>query len=146
MVEKRKKLKILSSNVRGLVCNWSVVKTIDWSEYDILMLNDVWGIYDFESLKVYKYEIQSVKLRENSRGWGTVIFGRKNISTKVLSTPFVEGTIETTGLVVGNTHIVNMYRPPGRNKEEFVLMLADLLDTLKGKNMVLTGEFHTNFL
>ena len=115
--------------MRGLVCNWSLVKTIDWSEYDILTFNEVWGIKDFESLKVNEYEIKSIKLRENSRGGGTVIFGRKNISAKALSTPFVEGTIETTGLVVGNTHIVNIYRPPGGNKEEFVLMLADLLDT-----------------
>jgi hypothetical protein len=106
----------------------------------------VWGIKDFESLKVNEYEIKSIKLRENSRGGGTVIFGRKNISAKVLSTPFLEGTIETTGLVVGNTHIVNIYRPPGGNKEEFVLMLADLLDTLRGKNIVLTGDFNINFL
>jgi len=146
VVEKRKKLKILSSNVRGLVCNWSLIKTIDWSEYDILTFNEVWGIKDFESLKVNEYEIKSIKLRENSRGGGTVIFGRKNISAKVLSTPFLEGTIETTGLVVGNTHIVNIYRPPGGNKEEFVLMLADLLDTLRGKNIVLTGDFNINFL
>ena len=146
VVEKRKKLKILSSNVRGLVCNWSLVKTINWSDYDILAFNEVWNIKDFESLKVEEFEIKSIKLRENTRGGGTIIFGKKNIKTKVLNTPFIEGTIETTGLIVGTTFIVNVYRPPGGSKEEFVLILANLLDTLRGKNIVITGDFNINFM
>ena len=132
--------------MRGLVCNWSLIKTINWSDYDILTFNEVWNIKDFESLKVEEFEIKSVKLRENSRGGGTIIFGRKNVSMKILSTPFIEGTIETTGIIIGTTHIVNIYRPPAGNKDEFVLILANFLDTLRGKNIVLTGDFNINFL
>jgi hypothetical protein len=132
--------------VRGLVCNWSQIKTIDWSDYDIITFNEVWGIKEYEALKVDEFEIKAVKLRENARGGGTIIFGRKSFNTKLLNTPFVEGTIETTGITVGNTCIVSIYRPPGGSKEEFVVALANMLDNLRGRNIILMGDFNINFL
>ncbi len=65
---REKYLRLLSSNVRGLVCNWNAVKAIDWNDYDIVAFNEVWNIKEYENLKVEGFEIKTKKLRDNRRG------------------------------------------------------------------------------
>jgi hypothetical protein len=92
------------------------------------------------------YKIKTAKLHENTRGGGTVAFGRKEINTKVLKTPFVEGIIKSTEIALGNMYLINIYRPPSSNKDDFIILLVNLLDTLRGKNIILTGNFNINFM
>ena len=82
-------LRFLCSNVRGLICNWSNAVSFDWENYDVVAFNEVWGIKSFENITVNNYEIKTVKLRQNSRGGGTIIFGRKDFACKILETPFL---------------------------------------------------------
>ena len=81
----REKLRVIVSNVRGLVCNWDKVTSFNWNEYDIIALNEVWTIQNYEHLKVDGYEVKTMKLRENGRGGGTIIFGKNSIKTTALN-------------------------------------------------------------
>ena len=131
--------------MRGIVCNWSSIQSLDWNSYDILAFSEVWSVKDFENLLIPGYEIKSSKLRQNTRGGGVIIFGKQEIKTENIDTPFLEGIIESTGIKVGNISIINVYRPPSGNKNEFIDQLTNIMDSLRGGKVVLTGDFNINF-
>ena len=79
-----------------------------------------------------------------SRGGGSIIFGKTDLKTLELDTPFVEGTIETTGLKIGDIYFLQIYRPPSGNKDNFVEILSTYLDTLGGRKLVIGGDFNLN--
>ena len=139
-------LRIFCSNVRGLVKNWSIATSFNWDDYDLIGFNEVWAIQNFENLKVEGFEIKSIKLRSDSRGGGTIIFGKTDLTVKILSTPFLEGIIESTGVNVGGVVFINIYRPPSGNKTEFVDILTQYLDTLRGQKIVIGGDFNLDNL
>ena len=143
---REKVLRIFCSNVRGLVCNWPNATAFNWHEYDIIAFNEVWAIKDFENLTVEGFEIKSIKLRENSRGGGIIIFGKKELITKPLETPFHEGIIESTGIKIGDTNFINIYRAPSGNKDEFVDLLSTYLDTIGGQKIIIGGDINLNYL
>jgi len=63
--------------------------------------NEIWGIKEFVNLSVDGFEVKAKnKTRQQSRGGGTIIFGKKELVTKELNTPFLEGIIETTSLLI----------------------------------------------
>ena len=135
-------LNIFCSNVRGLVKNWSIATSFNWDNYDLLGFNEIWAIQDYENLRVEGFEIKCQKLRTNRRGGGTVIFGRTSLTVKTLNTPFVEGIIETTGVIAGGFVFINIYRPPSGDKTDFVDILTRYLDTLRGKRIIIGGDFN----
>ena len=137
-------LRLFCSNVRGLVCNWHSVTAIDYSLYDVLAFNEVWNIKDYENVMIEGFEIKTAKLREHTRGGGTVIFCRSNLEAKMLNTPFIEGCIETTGILIDNLAFINIYRPPSGNKELFVETFMQFLDTQKNRKIVIGGDFNLN--
>ena len=139
---KDKELNVFCSNVRGLVNNWSSIKKIKWDDYDIIGFNEIWGIKNYENLRIEGYEIKCQKIRESSRGGGTLIFGKKTLPTKVLNTPFVEGCFESTGVSIGKVIFLNIYRPPSGNKDEFVNILTQYLDTVRGQKLLIGGDFN----
>jgi len=136
-------LRLFCSNVRGLVCNWDAATSFDWNNYDILAFNEVWNIKDFENLVVENYEIKAKKLRTNSRGGGSIIFGKKNLQCKEIETPFLEGCIETTGIRCNGITFINIYRPPSGNKQRFLEILGQFLETLNGKKLI-GGDININ--
>jgi hypothetical protein len=138
------KLRLFCSNARGLVCNWSSATSINWDEYDVIAFNEIWDIKNFENLKVDNFEIKTVKTRENTRGGGTIIFGRSNITMKQLHTPFLEGVCETTGIKIGSLNFINIYRPPAGDKNNFVDIITQYLDTIRGQKVILGGDFNLN--
>jgi len=109
---REKFLRVLSSNVRGLVRNWDAVKTIEWDKYDVVAFNEVWNIKEFENLTVDNFEVKTKKLRINRRGGGTVIYAKTNVECIVLDTPFIDGVIESTGVKISGINFINIYRPP----------------------------------
>jgi len=139
-------LRIFCSNVRGLVCNWDAVKSVNWSNYDVVAFNEVWSIKEFENLRVNEFEIKTKKLRDNRRGGGTVIFGRQNLECSILQTPFIEGCIETTGIKIGDIYFINVYRPPNGNIEQFTNSLSPYLYTLRGSKIIIGGDYNINYL
>ena len=105
----RETIRVFTSNVRGLVCNWESATSFNWEDYDLLAFNEVWSIQDFENLSVSGFEIKTIKLRNVNRGGGTIIFGRENLKTSALCTPFIEGVIESTGIAIGNVIFIQVY-------------------------------------
>ncbi len=55
----------------------------------------------FENLTVNGFEKVTCKIRSDSRGWGTVIFGKKLIKAEPIVTSFIEECIETTRVKIG---------------------------------------------
>ena len=131
--------------MRGIVCNWSSIQSLDWNSHDILAFSEVWAVKEFENLQVPGYEIKSIKLRQDTRGGGVIIFGKKELKTETIDTPFIEGIIESTGIRVGNINIINVYRPPSGNKNEFIDQFINIMDSLRGGKVVITGDFNINF-
>ena len=139
-------LRIFCSNVRGLVNNWSSAINFNWDTYDVIGFNEIWGIKEFENLKVEGFELITCKQRNVRRGGGVAIFGKNNLEKKVLNTPWVEGTIESTGVKIGQIIFINIYRPPSGNKTEFVDILTQYLDTIRGQKILIGGDFNLNSL
>ena len=110
-------IRLLCSNVRGLLSNWHVAESFDWNRYDVVAFNEVWQIRDFENINKEGFEVKTIRLRQNSRGGGTVIYTKLGLVTKPLITPFIEGTIESTGIKIGKLNFINLYRPPNGNKD-----------------------------
>jgi len=106
---REKFLRLFCSNVRGLICNWEVATSFDWSIYDVVAFNEVWDIKNFEQLKVDNFTVLTQKIRLHSRGGGSIIFGKKDLNYEVLNTPFIEGTIETTGIKMDGIIFINVY-------------------------------------
>ena len=142
----RETIRVFTSNVRGLVCNWESATSFNWEDYDLLAFNEVWSIQDFENLSVSGFEIKTIKLRNVNRGGGTIIFGRENLKTSALCTPFIEGVIESTGIAIGNVIFIQVYRPPSGNKDDFVSELTGFLDNLGDKKILIGGDFNLNNL
>ena len=140
----RENLRIFCSNVRGLINNWKNATAFNWDEFDIIAFNEVWGIKDFENVKVDGFELKTAKLRQETRGGGTAIFVRNTLVVKILTTPFVEGTIETAGIKIGNINFISIYRPPNSRKDDFVDGLSTYLDTLGGQQIILGGDLNLN--
>ena len=115
-----------------------------WNAYDIVAFNEIWDVKEFETLKVDGFEIKAIKIRNLARGGGTVIFGRSDIQMKSINSPFVEGIIETTGVKIGSIIFINIYRPPSGNKDNFVELLTQYLDTLRGQKIIIGGDFNLN--
>ena len=142
----QKTLTLFCSNVRGLVCNWHNATSFDWNPYDLVAFNEVWSIKEYENLIVDGFEVKAVKLREATRGGGTIIFGKKDLITTVINSPFIEGCIETTGIKINDLVFLNVYRPPNGNKETFVDTLTQFLDTTRNQKIVIGGDFNLNML
>ena len=137
-------IKLFCSNVRGLVSNWHNICSFDWNQYDILAFNEVWNIREFENVVMEGYEVKATKLRQLARGGGTIIFGRKELSVIKIDSPFVEGCLETTCIKVGKVVFINVYRPPSGNKDMFVEVLSEFLNSLRACNVIIGGDFNLN--
>ncbi len=95
-----KPLRILTSNVRGVIKNWDSIKQqIDLDDYDILLFNEIWQIRDHEQLILENFNLANLAQREDRRGGGVLIFVRNTLKYEKLNTPFVSGTIETTSIL-----------------------------------------------
>ena len=139
-------MRVFCSNVRGLVCNWDIIKKIDFSDFDIVAFNEVWAINDFENLKLNGFELKTKKLRTMNRGGGTVIFCKTELNCIEIETPFAEGIIESTGIKINSLIFLNIYRPPSGSKLDFTDKLISYLETLGSQKILIGGDFNLNSL
>ena len=137
-------LRLFCSNVRGLVCNWDAAISFDWNDYDVVAFNEIWNIKEFENLNVENFEVKTVKLREIRRGGGSIIFARKDLRCEVLTPPFREGCIETSGVKINGVNFINIYRPPSGDKDVFFDLLGGYLETLGNSKTLIGGDFNIN--
>ena len=49
-------LRVFTTNVRGLVKNWNGIKQLNLENYDIILLNEIWQIKEFENINIEKFK------------------------------------------------------------------------------------------
>ena len=119
---------------------------MDLTGYEIVALNEIWAIKDFESLQLHDFVIGSVRTRINGRGGGVIIFVKNYLKTETINVPFIEGVFESVGIKFGNTVVINIYRPPSGNRALFLQELESLLEINKLNDVIITGDFNINFM
>jgi hypothetical protein len=97
-------------------------------------------------LLVEGYEIKAIKLRENSRGGGTIIFGKNKIKTVKIDSPFIEGCIEMTCIKIDEVIILNVYRQPSGDKNLFKEVVTQFIDSLRSDKILIAGDFNINMI
>lgn len=117
-------LRIFTSNVRGVVKNWDAIKQLNLKKYDILLFNEIWQIREFECLQINEFKLANVTQRVNSRGGGCLVFIRNNIAYDKFESPNIEAVIETSSIIINNTVITSIYRPPSGCKRVFTQELV----------------------
>ena len=81
------KLRVFTTNVRGLIKNWNILNQIKFENYDILLFNEIWQIKEFENINIDEFRVATLFQRENRRGGGVIIYVRENIEFKVKDSP-----------------------------------------------------------
>jgi hypothetical protein len=126
--------------------NWNSFTQINLQQYDIIMLNEIWQIRDFEHLSIANFKIANIYQRINSRGGGTLILIKNDIKFEKLHSPVINDIIETTSIKINNTIFTSIYRPPSGNKREFTEKLSDWIDSQNSKDIYIAGDMNLNFL
>ncbi len=117
---KSQSIRVLTSNVRGIIKNWESIQNLNLNSHDIIMLNEIWQIRDFENLQLENFTLANSYTRSTSRGGGSLIFVRDNIEFEKIVSPKIEGLIETCAINISGAYFVSLYRPPSGNKNEFI--------------------------
>jgi len=142
-----KSLRVLTSNVRGVIKNWDSIKQqINLNNYDILLFNEIWQVRDHEQLILENFNLANIAQREERRGGGVLIFVKSTLKYEKLNTPFIPGVIETTSVLIDNTIFTSIYRAPSGNKQTFVDSLQDWVTTQLNKDLYIAGDFNINLL
>jgi len=132
--------------VRGIVKHWDLIKQINFDNYDILLFCEIWQIRSFENLHIENFKIANVFQRENQRGGGVIVYIRSNIKYEAIEAILTDGVIESVAIKVKNTVFMILYRPPAGNKNQFVEKLIEWIETKRGYNLYIAGDFNINYL
>jgi len=135
---------VFSTNVRGLVKNWNSLTQINFGNIDIVLLNEIWKVHEFENLKLDGFKIATIKQRTERRGGGVIIFIKNNIEYKEIDSPFLEGVLETCSIKIQNTILMSLYRPPSGPKNECIDKILDWTDQQRNCNILIAGDWHLN--
>jgi len=139
-------IRVFTSNVRGLVKNWTIIKQLNTSNYDVLLFNEIWQVRDFEILKIPEFNLVHSYQRTNSKGGGAIVFVKSNLKAEKIDSPIIEGIIETASVKIGNNIFTSLYRPPSGNKQRFVEELSSWIENQHNKKIYIGGDFNLNFL
>lgn len=146
---------IIHINCRSLKKNFEGVKTLISTSkvnFDVIALSETW----LSENEVIDYQLDNynvVSVCRNSRGGGVMLYIRDCFDYKVVDKYcLVLGDIlecVTVDIIIpGAKNITAMccYRPPHTNIRTFNENLSPLLDDLKGKSIMLCGDFNINLL
>ena len=139
-------LRVFTTNVRGLVKNWNGIKQLNLENYDIVLLNEIWQIKDFENINIERFKIANLKQRSEQRGGGSMIYIQNEIEFKQKESPYLEGVIESCAIEINNTVICSLYRPPAGCKNTAIELLLDWVETLGTKDIIIAGDWNLNYL
>lgn len=139
-------LRVFTTNVRGLIKNWNGLKQLNLDNYDIILLNEIWQIKEFENINLEQFKIATVKQRSVQRGGGSMIYIRNEIEFKQIESPFLETLIETSAIEINNTVVCSLYRPPAGCKVTAIEKLLDWVETLGSKDIIIAGDWNLNYL
>ena len=139
-------LRVFTTNVRGLIKNWNGLKQLNLDNYDLILLNEIWQIKEFENINLEQFKIATVKQRSVQRGGGSMIYIRNEIEFKQIESPFLETLIETSAIEINNTVVCSLYRPPAGCKVTAIEKLLDWVETLGSKDIIIAGDWNLNYL
>ena len=139
-------IRVFTSNVRGVVKNWDAIKKINLKDYDIILLNEIWQIRDYENINIAEFKIANVSQRASHRGGGSMIYIRDTITYDKVESPNIENIIESTAILVNNNVIACIYRPPSGNKNQFKDALTTWITNRPNRNVYVAGDFNLNML
>jgi len=108
------------------------------------MFNEIWQIRDFEHLAIPDFELANFKQRENNRGGGCIIYIRNNLEYEKFDSPTINGLMETIAILIKNTVVTSLYRPPAGNTNAFVDELTNWIERLGNKKIYIAGDFNLN--
>jgi len=139
-------LKLFTSNVRGILKHWDVIKQINFSKYDVLMFCEIWQVREYENLKIDNFKLATSYQRTDQRGGGVIIFVRENIKYEVINSIVVPGLIETAAVKINKILLVVLYRPPSGNKNQFIEKLIEWIESNRNDNIYIAGDYNLNYL
>jgi hypothetical protein len=86
------------------------------------------------------------KLRHNQKGGGILFYLKENIAVQVIDIEIkeCESLILTANLGSKTVLIINIYRPPHRNKKDFLTSLESFIEGRNEKQIILLGDFNLN--
>ena len=144
--QQQQQLQIFTSNVRGIVKNWDKLSQINFDNYDLLLFNEIWQVKDFEQLNIVNFKLATIYQRDNQRGGGVIIFIRDDIKYEVVNSICLQGVIESQSIMINGTLITSLYRPPSGNKNRFAESLTEWIESQRGKQMFIAGDYNLNYL
>ncbi len=136
--------KIYAANVRGLVKNLNIIKSLQLDQYDILLFSEIWNVKDYEQVNIQGFELATKYQRNNQKGGGVAIFVKIGQKIKILREIICAGVIEAVGIQTNGINIFCIYRPPSGNKQEFIDNLCQLMDNNSGRKIIIGGDFNIN--
>jgi len=136
--------KIYAANVRGLVKNLNIIKSLQLDQYDILLFSEIWNVKDYEQVNIQGFELATKYQRNNQNGGGVAIFVKIGQKIKILREIICAGVIEAVGIQTNGINIFCIYRPPSGNKQEFIDNLCQLMDNNSGRKIIIGGDFNIN--
>lgn len=151
-------LRLFHINVRSLLPKQDDIGAILSKlgcEFDILCFTETWlSDATLNLVNFGGYISFNTVRRHGLRGGGVSIFVKDNFQCRiidslskcedVIETVFVEGQREHKKILVGC-----IYRPPGGNSNEFLLILEDILSNISTsayESVILAGDFNYNLL
>ena len=138
-----KALKVYAANVRGLVKNIKIINTLQLEDYEILLLSEIWNIKEFENAKINGFELSQWYQRDG-RGGGVAIYIKEGLKYSKLNGIVNNGIMESVGIQVNGLSIYCVYRPPSGNKGIFLEEMCRLMDSNRGRKVVIGGDFNIN--
>jgi len=61
-INRLKPLRVLTSNVRGVIKNWDSIKQLNLNNYDILLFNEIWQVRDYEKIILDDFNLANIAL------------------------------------------------------------------------------------
>lgn len=145
--------KIIFQNVRSLNKNYESVKEIANKNLLCLGMSEIWHpnqsreqLPNFHNLIKWLRSDHNPN-RTHNLGGGVGLFINDQLKFQELPTTSIQGCIEIIGikLVDYNTEILNIYRPPTGDMQQFIDTLQINLHLLGAKNKILGGDFNIDF-
>ena len=136
------------------ICNWnirSIRKHLDnvkelISETDnffnVICLTEIWN-YGHTNISIEGFKPPVTQTRQLKNGGGLAIYVRKDVQfVELTNVKIMSEDIESIGVKVGNRIIINIYRPPKGNKDNFSKHIIEMANTYRHMNISICGDFN----
>jgi len=149
-------LKVVSLNIRSLSKHYMDLRELLQAKIkpDIIALQEIWAASGKFHIPGFNLELnrRNCKNSTKKRGGGTAIYIRDDISYTTITDLNLEeiDCIESIAILIKNTAIINIYRPPNGELDSFNSKLeqitTDISRKYMRKNILITGDMNIDLL